>query len=124
MSYTYEAIRAHLNDLYRSKHFAASARLRRFLDYIVERTLAGEGDTIKEFVIATEVYERGVEYDPQVDSTVRVEASRLRSKLRAYYEQEGAACAFRIQIPKGSYVPSFEPVAQEAAPWQSFVTAA
>src|SRR4051812_21213573 len=79
-----------------------------FLRHVVEKTLEGRTSEIKEVVIANEIYGRSCDYDPKVDSIVRVEASRLRSKLRSYYEQEGAQDPIRITIPKGSYVPQFE----------------
>src|SRR6187200_941156 len=100
-------IREHLAQILASKQFAGSPRLRKFLSFVVETTLDGNGDQIKEFVIATEVYERGADYDPQIDSTVRVEASRLRAKLREYYSGPGAAANVQIDLPKGSYVPMF-----------------
>ena len=102
-----ETVAAHLEDVLRSRSFASSPRLREFLRYVVQRELDGEGSTIKEFVVATEVYGRDVTYDPQVDSTVRVEASRLRGKLREYYSTEGAGAEVEIELPKGSYVPVF-----------------
>lgn len=102
-----ESVRAHLRELFASKAFAGSPRLRQFLGFVVEKTLIGQGGEIKEFLIASEVYGRGSEYDPQVDSTVRVEASRLRGKLRSFYSNAPIGIPVRIDLPKGSYVPSF-----------------
>jgi tetratricopeptide (TPR) repeat protein len=59
-------------------------------------------------VIAAELYARVSGYDPKTDSTVRVEAGRLREKLRRYYQQHGAGDPIRITIPRGAYVPQFE----------------
>jgi hypothetical protein len=135
LSYEPEAIREHLATMFAAKTFSSSPRLQKFLHYVVDKTLTGESGIIKEYVIATEVYGRGAEYDPQVDSTVRVEASRLRSKLRQYYENEGRETVIRIELPKGAYVPVFKPAvaaapettpaeaAPEAAP-QAFAVAA
>ena len=108
----HDAVRAHLAQLLTSRYFSASKRLRSFLTYVVDKELSGQGGDLKEYVIATEVYERGPDYDPQIDSTVRVEASRLRAKLREYYAGEGASAALRIELPKGSYVPVFTSVAK------------
>ncbi|HYO84378.1 MAG TPA: hypothetical protein VES20_23440, partial [Bryobacteraceae bacterium] len=83
-------IRQQLARLLASPRFASADRLRRFLSFVVERRLMGEADEIKEIVIAAEVYGRSQDYNPKVDSTVRVEASRLRSRLREYYDGEGA----------------------------------
>ena len=58
---------------------------------MVERTLAGEGDQIKEYMLGRDVFDRDHTYDPRVDSIVRVEARRLRVKLRQYYQELGAA---------------------------------
>ena len=76
--------------------------------YIVERQLAGDDAALRETAIGLEVYGRPASYDPKTDPIVRVEASRLRSRLREYYESEGANDPIRIDMPKGSYVPSFE----------------
>lgn len=103
-----ETVRAHLRELFASRAFAGSPRLRQFLSYVVEKTLIGQGGEIKEFLIASEVYGRGPEYDPQVDSTVRVEASRLRGKLRSFYANAPLGMPVRIEMPKGSYVPLFQ----------------
>lgn len=90
-----------------SRGFRSSLRLGRFLRFVVERTLEGREDEIKEYVIATEVYGKSPDYDPQIDSSVRVEASRLRSRLREYYEGEGSADRVRIELPRGRYIPVF-----------------
>jgi tetratricopeptide (TPR) repeat protein len=101
------AIRDHLSQLLASRWFSSSRRLSSFLTFVVDKTLSGQSEAIKEYVIATEVYGRSSGYDPQIDSTVRVEASRLRAKLRDYYASEGANSPVRIDLPKGSYVPIF-----------------
>lgn len=91
-----------------SRGFRSSKRLQSFLTFIVERTLAGRDGEIKEYVIATEVYDKTADYDPHVDSSVRVEATRLRTRLREYYEGPGSAEKVRVQLPRGGYVPVFE----------------
>ena len=106
-SHNEAVIRAHLTELLASRLFRSARRLSLFLTFVVDKELSGEGEVIKEYVIATEVYGRGSDYDPQIDSTVRVEASRLRAKLRDYYASEGATAPVRIELPKGSYVPFF-----------------
>lgn len=115
-----QQIRQQLADVLASKSFATTPRLRQFLQFVVEKSLAGEAEEIKEFVVATEVYGRDATYNPQIDSTVRVEASRLRSKLRAFYESEGHNASVEIQLPRGTYVPVFikrcSPADDEAAP--------
>jgi adenylate cyclase len=91
-----------------SKEFDASDRNRRFLRYVVEEMLAGRGDRIKAYSIATSVLDRDESFDPQSDPIVRIEASRLRRSLDRYYLTAGRADLIRISIPKGSYVPSVE----------------
>jgi tetratricopeptide (TPR) repeat protein len=101
-----DSLRAILAD----RRFASAERNARFLSYVVESALEGKTSEIKETVVATEVYGRANNYDPKADSIVRVEATRLRQKLRSYYENEGRHAPIRISLPSGSYVPQFERV--------------
>ena len=82
---------------------------------MVERTLSGQSDLLKEYNLGLEVFQRPADYDPKVDPIVRVQARRLRSKLDEYYAGEGAHESLVIQIPKGAYVPVFE-TRKQAAP--------
>src|SRR6516164_8697684 len=102
------AVRAQLGKILSSPVFVNSPRMSRFLRFVVETTLNGKSESIKEYVIAIEVFEKSGDYDPQTDSTVRTEASKLRSRLTRYYETEGRNDLIAITIPKGSYVPQFE----------------
>lgn len=114
-----EAIREQLARILRSERFAQASRPANFLRFVVERSLEGRPETIKEYVIATEVLGCGPDYNPQVDSTVRAHASRLRARLTEYYATEGAADPVVIRLPKGAYVPEFEmrpPPSAEAPP--------
>jgi Tol biopolymer transport system component len=99
------AIRAELGRVIAA--LSGSERLRQFISFIVEETLQGRSDQIKEYVIGVQVYGKPALYDPRTDSTVRVEASRLRARLQQYYETEGASSRILITIPKGGYVPAF-----------------
>ena len=90
----------------RSAVFSRSPHLRRFLSFIVEQSLAGQGHTLKESVLAHELYGKGTDFDGGNDPVVRVDARRLRDKLREYYE--GRSDPVVISLPKGSYVPVFE----------------
>jgi len=100
-----EAIRAHLSDVLASAVFAKADRIKRFLRYVVEASLEGRVQQISEYSIAIDVYDRPPGFDPRLDGIVRVEAGRLRSKLREYYETEGKNSSIRIEFPKGSYSP-------------------
>ncbi len=107
-------VREQLARILRSPGFQGANRRTRLLRYLVEEVLEGRGDSLKELVIATEVFERSPNYDPQVDSLVRVEMGRLRSRLTEYYGQAGAGEPVVIEIPKGSYRPAFVIRAQSA----------
>jgi hypothetical protein len=76
-----EQIRSQLTKILGSKIFIQSERLRRFLRLTVERTLAGKPDQIKEYALGRDVFDRGRDFDPRVDSIMRVEARRLRRKM-------------------------------------------
>ena len=108
-------IRRQLERILLSPGFAGSARIKRFLRFVVEQQLAGQGDKLKEYAIGVEVFDRKEPYDPRLDSIVRVEAGRLRSKLDEYYASEGAADEICIGVPLGSYVPVFARRAAEFA---------
>jgi adenylate cyclase len=111
-----EAVRAQLGRVLQSTQFDASARNRKFLSYVVEETLAGRGERIKGYSIATSVFGRDESFDPQLDSIVRIEAGRLRRALEHYYLTEGRADHVRIEIPRGSYVPAFNARQPELRP--------
>ncbi|HWE53687.1 MAG TPA: hypothetical protein VG273_28110 [Bryobacteraceae bacterium] len=88
--------------------FARAARLCRFLRHAVNRTLAGEADSLKESLLGREVFDRGPHFDPKADPIVRIDARRLRRKLADYYGAAGASDRIRISFHTGAYVPSFE----------------
>lgn len=102
-----EQARAQKDRILASKLFALAKRQRSFLDFIVNAKLEGREDKLKEFALGIDVFERDETFDPNIDSIVRVEASRLRAKLREYYDGEGRQDPVRIEIPKGHYVPTF-----------------
>ena len=102
-----EEVRAHLEKILANRLFSRSDRLNRFLRFAVEQSLGGNGDQLKEQLIGIEVFDRKPDYDPRIDPIVRVEARRLRSKLKAYYTSSGRGDNVLIGLPKGSYVPFF-----------------
>ena len=103
-------IRSCLDRVLGSPQFVRSERMIRFLRFAVEELLAGRADLLKEYPIGVEVFDRGESFDPRVDPIVRVEARRLRAKLREYYESEGRLETLRIDLPKGGYIPRVAPV--------------
>src|SRR5262249_40108457 len=105
-----EVIRAHLSQILASAAFSKADRIRRFLRFAVEESLGGRASQLNEYSIGVEVYDRPTTFDARLDSIVRVEAGRLRSKLREYYETEGRNLPIRIEFPKGGYTPVFKEI--------------
>jgi TolB-like protein/Tfp pilus assembly protein PilF len=102
-----QEIEDELHRILSSKVFAMAQRSQDFLRYVVERSLTDAPPPLKEFAIAMDVFARSHDYDPAIDATVRVEAGRLRSRLREYYDGEGKDDPVVIDIPKGGYCPAF-----------------
>jgi adenylate cyclase len=101
------AVREQLARMLASPDFDASARNRRFLAFVVEEALEGRAGRIKAYSIATAVFSRAKDFDPQADPIVRIEAGRLRRSMERYYLRGGRADAVVISIPRGSYAPVF-----------------
>ncbi|MEM9580337.1 MAG: hypothetical protein AAF891_06590 [Pseudomonadota bacterium] len=99
-------IREQLNLILQSSTFKTSARLAGFLRYVVEETLEGREEQIKEYTLAQDVFQRGIDFDPKESSIVRVDANRLRQKLEQYY-LNNPEDGIRIDVPRGTYVPVF-----------------
>jgi TolB-like protein len=100
-----ETVRAQLDRILTSPTFVRSRRLGRFLRFTLEQALEGRQATLKEYLGGVEVFNKMESFDPRIDSIVRVEARRLRSKLEHYYQTEGGDDPIVIQFLKGSYVP-------------------
>src|SRR5579864_7448962 len=96
-----------IDKLIKSHSLHSSESLCKLLRYLAEHSLAHPGIALKEYQIATEVLGRPAGFDPQSDSTVRVQAGRLRVKLAEYYANEGANDPILVEIPKGSYALTF-----------------
>src|SRR5438270_13541488 len=84
-----------------------SESLCKLLRYLAEHALDHPGVPVKEYQIATEVFGRPADFDPQSDSAIRVQAGRLRSKISEYYASEGSDDPVVVEMPKGTYVLSF-----------------
>lgn len=111
-----EAVKAQLERLLSSSVFIAAPSLSQFLQFVVEETLAGRSRLIKAYTIATRAWGRERGFDPQADPIVRIQAGRLRRALKGYYADEGARDPIRVEIPKGTYVPTFH--VAESSPGQ------
>ncbi len=111
-----QEIRAELARVLQSSPFINSDRLARFLRFTVDAAIAGQGDSLKEYLIGVEVYDRKPPYHPSQDSIVRTEARRLRSKLKEYYEGEGKNDPVFLYFRPGSYLPVFRKNESPAGP--------
>ncbi|WP_240464856.1 FlgO family outer membrane protein [Paraferrimonas sp. SM1919] len=106
--------REQLNRVLESQAFVQSPKMKELLNFVVEQAIMGNGDRLKQFTIATEVFERGVEFDHQSDPIVRIQAGRVRRALETYYLTEGVNDQILISIPKGKYCPLFQSRPQAA----------
>jgi hypothetical protein len=111
-----EQERAELCTVLESALFVRSPTLTHLLSYLCEKMFAGEGDSIKEYSIALDVFGRPDTFDQDIDSIVRVQANRLRKRLAEYYSGAGAEHPLQITIPVGQYVPVFQEASGEGAP--------
>lgn len=102
-----EAVLSHLQRVLSSTPFRQAERSAELLRYLVDRSLNGAGDRVKEYTIGVEVLGRAKDFDSRTDPIVRAEASRLRGRLERYYAGEGQSDTVVIELPKGAYVPRF-----------------
>ena len=126
-----DAVVAAVDRIVASQAFQGAGRSGSLLRFLVDETLNGRADQLKEYTLGAEALGRGAAFDPRTDSIARVEASRLRQRLEHYYATEGRAEPLRIGLPRGSYVPRFEvgagPTSEPASPrrpWRLAVPAA
>lgn len=96
-----------IDTLVASKELHGADSLCKLLRYLANHALEFPEEPLKEYKIATEVFGRSSDFDPQSDSIIRVQAGRLRSKLAEYYQSEGTNDPIIVELPKGSYVPLF-----------------
>jgi hypothetical protein len=104
---TEEQVREELNRVLACHEFRTSKRSQDFLRYVVENTLQGHADMLKERTIGIEVFGRPTSYDPSDDATVRVKAGEVRKRLGLYYSDQGSRDPVRIELPSGTYIPEF-----------------
>jgi len=117
-----EAKLAEIEKIVSSSVLHGSESLCNLLRFLAKQSLDHPGSTVKEYLLATEVFGRSADFDPRLDSTVRVQSGRLRSKLAEYYANDGIEDRVVVEIPRGSYhvvfhyreletEPAIEPVA-------------
>ena len=108
--------RAELESVLASTLFVRSPRLSRLLQYLCNKYFEGSTEEVKEYQIGVEVLGRPPSFDPAEDAAARVEAHRLRKRLKEYYETEGRSHALRIEVPLGHYAVAFQTVTVEPPP--------
>jgi hypothetical protein len=104
-----EAARAQVERIFQSKAFRNSDVLRHLLSYLVDASLSGTADDLKEYTVAVDALGKPPSYDPRQESAVRMQVGRLRQKLAEYYRAEGAEDTVIVDLPKGGFKVVFEP---------------
>lgn len=107
LKFSFEEIHHQLQRIFLDSSFHNSDILRKFLSFIVEQTLSGHADWLKEYTIGVNVLNKPADFKPQDNGIVRIHAGRLRRALHNYYKTIGSTDPIRISIPKGRYVPLF-----------------
>ena len=102
-------VRVQLSKILQSDGFARAIRMKRFLAFVVEETLAGRASGLCEYSIGISVFDRKDSFEPGLDPIVRNDARRLRQKLLEYYQRPNldGDDQIRIEVPRGGYVPTF-----------------
>ncbi len=108
--------REELRRVLESKLFANSPKKTRFLEFVSEQAFLGNGEKLNEYLIGVEVYDRGVDFNPQKDPIVRVQAHEIRRLLNRYYEEDGRDGLVRLELPSGHYVPVFRRTTSDELP--------
>jgi hypothetical protein len=108
-----EQVLAQLQKLMASHAFRNSQRYPALLRYVVEQTLAGEANRLKERTLGIAVFHRAADYDTNADPVVRISAGEVRKRLAQYYQEHPQE--LRIDLPPGSYVPHFQPAPSRTA---------
>ena len=109
------AVHEQLERLLANPYFSHSRRFPSFLRFVVERTLSGQEEALKERTLGIEIFGRSADYDTASDPIVRVTAAEIRKRIAQYYQEPGHENELRISLPAGSYVPQFHfPAAHEA----------
>lgn len=106
-------MRDQLGRILQSKYFSKAKKKSRFLEFVCEQALLGNGDKLNEYIIGVDIYERDVNFNPQDDAIVRVQAHEIRKALKGYYSDEGKDDPWRIDLPAGGYVPIFSKLLSE-----------
>ena len=109
------AVEAQVERLLATPFFNHSRRFPSFLRYVVEQTLAGNSENLKERMLGIEIFGKSADYDTANDPIVRVTAAEIRKRIAQYYQQPGHESELRLSLPPGSYIPQFYFSPAEAA---------
>src|ERR1700722_11376127 len=101
--------RAQAARIFQSKTFRSSDVLRHLLSYLIDASIAGTSDDLKEYTVAVDALGKPSSYDPRQESAVRMQVGRLRQKLTEYYRTEGVDDPILVDLPKGGFRVVFEP---------------
>jgi hypothetical protein len=100
-------VRRQMNRLLETSHFRNSRRYPALFRFIVEETLEGRGEYLKERLLGVRVFDRPADYDTAADPIVRVTIAEIRKRIAQYYHEEAHDSEMRIELPQGRYVPEF-----------------
>jgi hypothetical protein len=100
-------VRQQMNRLLQTNHFRNSRRYPVLFRFIVEETLEGRGEYLKERLLGVRVFDRPADYDTAADPIVRVTIAEIRKRIAQYYHEEAHDSEMRIELPQGRYVPEF-----------------
>src|ERR1700761_2608877 len=103
-----ETNQTQVHRIIQSKAFRTSEVHRNLLNYLAEKSLSGEADSLKEYTVGLDVFAKPSSYDPRQESVVRMHMARLRQKLGEYYRTEGLADPVIVEIPKGAFKVPFD----------------
>ncbi len=103
-----ESVREQISRIVQNKNLRLSEGQCRLLSYLAEKSLAGEADDLKEYVVGVDAFGKPPSYDPRQESVVRTQVARLRQKLADYYRTEGTADRIFVDLPKGAFKVNFE----------------
>jgi len=101
------AVTQQLERILENRHFNHSRRFPAFLRFVVQKTLSGSTDLLKERTLGVEIFGRAADYDTSSDPIVRVTAAEIRKRIAQYYQEPGHETELRISVDAGSYVPQF-----------------
>ncbi|HEV2199906.1 MAG TPA: hypothetical protein VGR73_08790 [Bryobacteraceae bacterium] len=107
---------AQVRRILESKAFRTSEVHRNLLNYLAEKSLSGDADSLKEYTVGLDVFSKPSSYDPRQESVVRMHMARLRQKVAEYYRTEGVDDPVIVDLPKGAFKVTFEPRPVPAEP--------